>query len=351
MFVGGVRLEERSRGLSWSVIMAWPSIFWLLATWDSLTPLEKTREKWRSFRFGSIVYVLLRRNYKFRNFLELSEYGENGRRSFVIIPEGEEGKGWIDCREQLSKLKQFHDKQKMGEPLRGGHTGKIEAGVTGLIKGQREISTANTNLQGAHKSYAEVLQGNGQFLKLNPKQLAGQGVGEHIFVKSKATVKLLEDTSSGDLEQAEKTTGEQVDILTFRDLLSDFKIDLIQCIERYMAGWTPPNAEVNRAKKGVSNGRPKLSFEKPKVQLTYFKKIKQRPKTRWQKVARPSPPLEADPGLLRAFQGSQVERFLEKEPQGVGPSGKALVLRVCSLQGPRFNFSWVQTIPWGHTPW
>jgi hypothetical protein len=149
-------------------------------------------------------------------------------------------------------------------------------------------------------------------LKLNPKQLAGQGVGEHIFEKSKATVKPLQDASSGDLEQAEKTTGEQVDILTFRDLLSDFKRDLIQCIETYMAGWTPPNAEVNRAKKGVSNGRPKLSFEKPKVQLTYFRKIKQRPKTRWQKVTRPSPPLEADPGLLQAFQGSQVERLLEK---------------------------------------
>jgi hypothetical protein len=29
---------------------------------------------------------------------------------------------------------------------------------------------------------------------------------------------------------------------------------------------------------------------------------------------------------------------------------KPLVLEVCSLQGPRFNTSWVQTIPWGHTP-
>jgi hypothetical protein len=53
----GVHLEERSKGLSRSVIMAWPTIFWLLATWDSLTPLEKAREKWRSFRFGSKVYV------------------------------------------------------------------------------------------------------------------------------------------------------------------------------------------------------------------------------------------------------------------------------------------------------
>jgi hypothetical protein len=303
---GGVRLEERSKGLSRSVIMAWPSIFWLLAAWDSLTPLEKTREKWRSFRFGSIVYVLLRRTNKFGNFLELSEYGENGRRSFVIIPEGEEGKGWIDCREQLSKLKQYHDKQKMGEPLTGGRAGKIVAGATGLIKGQREISTANTSLQGAHKSYAEVLQGKGQVLNLNPKQ------DSNFEFESQAIGKPLKDALSGDLEQAEKTTGEQVDILNFRDLLSDFKRDLIQCIESYMAGWTPPNAEANRARKGVSNGRPKLSMEKPKVQLTYFRKIKQRPKTRWQKVVRPSPPPEAGPGLLQASQGSQAERFLEK---------------------------------------
>ena len=79
---GGVCLEERSKGLSRSVIMVWPTIFWLLAAWDSLTPSDKAREKWRSFRFGSKVYVLLRRSNNFGNFLELSEYGEKGRRIF-----------------------------------------------------------------------------------------------------------------------------------------------------------------------------------------------------------------------------------------------------------------------------
>jgi hypothetical protein len=82
---GGVRLEERSKGLSCLVTMAWPTIFRLLVAWDSLTPLEKAREKWRSFRFGSKVYVLLRRNNRFGNFLKLSEYEEKDRRSFVII--------------------------------------------------------------------------------------------------------------------------------------------------------------------------------------------------------------------------------------------------------------------------
>jgi hypothetical protein len=74
----------------------------------------------------------------------------------------------MDCREQLSKLKQFHDKQKVGELLLGGRPRNILAGATGLNKGQRDFSTAHTSLQGVHKSYAEVVQGNGHFLKLNP---------------------------------------------------------------------------------------------------------------------------------------------------------------------------------------
>ena len=274
--------------------------------------------------------VLLQRNNKFGNFLELSEYGEKGRRSFVIFPEGEEGKGWMDCRVQLSKLKQFHDKQKVGEPLPGGHTGKSVAGATGLIKGQWEISTAHINMQGVHKSFAEIVKGSGHFLKVNPQQVAGKDKGgEHFFEKSKATVKPLEDASSNDLEQAEKTKEEHVDILTFRDLLSDFKKDLFQCIERFFVGWTPLNAEVNRAKKGVSNGRPKPRLEKPKplVKLTYFRKNYVRPKTRWQKVTRPiageggesslaksrkAKPLEAGPDPFQALQDSLAERFIEK---------------------------------------
>ena len=160
--------------------------------------------------------------------------------------------------------------------------------------------------------------------------MARKGKGdEHTFEKSKATVKPLEDASSGDLEQVEKTKGEQVDILTFRDLLSNFKKDLIQCIERFLVGWTPPNAEVNRAKKRVSNGRPKLRLEKPKplVKLTYFRKNNARPKTSWQKVARPiageggdpslaksrkPKPLEAGPDPFQALHDSLAERFLEK---------------------------------------
>ena len=91
---GGVQLAEKSRGKTHSVIMAWPTIFWLASAWDYLTKDEIVRENWRTFRFGCYSYILQRRKNSFGNFLELSEYGCKGRRSYVIILEGYERKGW-----------------------------------------------------------------------------------------------------------------------------------------------------------------------------------------------------------------------------------------------------------------
>jgi hypothetical protein len=113
---GGVQMAEKSRGKCRTVIMAWPTIFWLVSAWDYLTNIETSRENWRTFRFGCLAYVMQRRTNSHGNFLELSEYGGKGRRSFVIIPEGIEGKGWEDCRVQLQRLKIHHEKnrQKIG---------------------------------------------------------------------------------------------------------------------------------------------------------------------------------------------------------------------------------------------
>jgi hypothetical protein len=94
---GGVQLAEKSRGKVRSVIMAWPTIFWLVSAWEYLTKSKTIRENWRTFRFGCLAYVVQRRNNLHGNFLELSEYGGKGR-SFVIILEGIEGKRWEDCR-------------------------------------------------------------------------------------------------------------------------------------------------------------------------------------------------------------------------------------------------------------
>jgi hypothetical protein len=83
---GGVQLAEKSRGRTRLVIMAWPTIFWLASAWDYLTNNEIVGENWRTFRFGCYSYIVQRRKNSFGNFLELSEYGDKGRRSYMIIP-------------------------------------------------------------------------------------------------------------------------------------------------------------------------------------------------------------------------------------------------------------------------
>jgi hypothetical protein len=121
------------------------------------------------------------------------------------------------------------------------------------------------------------------------------------------------------------TREEQEGISTVRDLLLDFKKDLLKCLESYLVGWTPPSDAVNRVKKGVVNGRPKLRMEKPKppVKLTYFRKKTAKPATRWQKIARLVSTLEHGPylGPIQDINLSGAVRILEKgEKSWAGPS-------------------------------
>jgi hypothetical protein len=57
-----------------------------------------------------------------------------------------------------------------------------------------------------------------------------------------------------------------VSFLTIRDMLSEFKKDIISCLESYLVGWASSNAVVNRATKGNLKEK-KLGFEKPKPQV------------------------------------------------------------------------------------
>jgi hypothetical protein len=127
---GGVQLAEKSKGKTHSVIMAWPTIFWLAGAWDYLTNNEIVSENWRTFRFGCCSYIVQRRKNSFGNFLELSEYEGKGRRSYVIIPEGYERKGWEEGQLQLQRLKLHHEKQKREGSLVGKLEGKKVGGQT-----------------------------------------------------------------------------------------------------------------------------------------------------------------------------------------------------------------------------
>ena len=55
---GGLQMAEKSREKTRLVIMAWPTIFWLVSAWDYLTNDEIVGENWRTFRFGCYSYIL-----------------------------------------------------------------------------------------------------------------------------------------------------------------------------------------------------------------------------------------------------------------------------------------------------
>jgi hypothetical protein len=151
---GGVQLAEKSKGKTSSVIMAWPTIFWLVSAWDYLTNSELVRENWRTFRFGCFSYIMQRRKNSYGNYLELSEYGGKGRRSFVIIPEGHQANGWEDCRIQLQRLKAHFEKQKEQASSGGALEGTKTVGkMSGLSK---ETPHGGNHVQ---RSYAEAVAG------------------------------------------------------------------------------------------------------------------------------------------------------------------------------------------------
>jgi hypothetical protein len=134
---GGVRLAERSRHLFQAVILGWSSLVWLMQAVEQLSKGEEDNDKWRTFQMGSTVYVVLRRKNKYGQFIELSEYGGGGRRSYVVIPEGSDGKGWLDVWVQLQKLSNYHAKLQASGTVVGRKTviaTKATPNVLGLCR-------------------------------------------------------------------------------------------------------------------------------------------------------------------------------------------------------------------------
>ena len=253
--------------------------------------------------------------------------GEKGRRSFIIILEGEDGKGWTDCRVQLSKLNFFHDKQKLGGTSPDNYPGKSAAGPVGGNKGKMIISSYQTSLQGGKKSYAEVVQGMEQSLCLNFQTVDGKNNVSEAALEEINGRNSRAHALSADMKEKEKTTimsrEEQVGVESVHDMLSDFKKDILKCLEDYLAGWTPLSAAVNRVKKGAVIGGPRLRREKPKppIKLTYFRKKPARPLLRWQKIKRPAKAkkFESESSLTQAIKFTGTERVLEKgESSGTG---------------------------------
>ena len=84
-------------------------LVWLLKMMQELV-LETTGiGACRDHRMGSLVKFLQKRMNKYGKFVEITEYGRGGRRSFVVIPEGREGQGWKHCIVYLGCLVTYMD--------------------------------------------------------------------------------------------------------------------------------------------------------------------------------------------------------------------------------------------------
>jgi hypothetical protein len=246
---GGVQLAEKSRGKTREVIMAWPTIFWLVSAWDYLSNSETVRENWRTFRFGWLSYVMQRRKNSNGNFLELSEYGGKGRRSFVIIPEGNEGKGWNDCRSQLQRLKMHYEKNREGVSTEEDSEGRKQ-------KKQPCGETKETQLVGHsdRRSYAAaVVRGKitaGDFTQAtseggtipskegaNVKERLG---GDHVQHKMEGAFRAnIMERLGGDhvLQQMEILTRNNQEITLIKDILISLQKDVASCLQRLEMGW------------------------------------------------------------------------------------------------------------------
>jgi hypothetical protein len=240
---GGVQLVEKSRGKTREVIMAWPTIFWLVSAWDYLSNSETVRENWRTFRFGWLSYVMQRKKNSHGNFLELSEYGGKGRRSFVIIPEGHEGKGWKDCRAQLQRLKMHYEKDREGVS-----TGVVLEGMKQKQQSCGETKESQPVGTLARRSYAAAVVGE--------KVMAGdctEATGEGGQFPSKAGVNVTERLGGDQVQQKredahilERLGGDhilqQLEILKrnnkeTKEILISLKTDVANCLHMLELGW------------------------------------------------------------------------------------------------------------------
>jgi hypothetical protein len=252
---GGVQMAEKSRGKCRTVIMAWPTIFWLVSAWDYLINIETSRENWRTFRFGCLAYVMQRRTNSHGNFLELSEYGGKGRRSFVIIPEGIEGKGWEDCRVQLQRLKIHHEKnrQKIGadrelvgkkEQSSGVQQTKPPVKITyaAAVVGEKamagETKTAGDGVQKAKTSlgimHAEAMVGGKEMA--GKTQVAGEGPSKLVSEGAKISA-----ICSGDHAQADcailRPQNQGEDIQGMKEILISLQREVTSCLYKLEMGW------------------------------------------------------------------------------------------------------------------
>ena len=99
-----IKLTEWGRVNLSTVVMGVTRLVWLLKMMNELMQEAVGIGACRDHRMGDSVMFLQKRMNKYGKFMEITEYGCGGRRSFIVIPEGHEGQGWRHCTSQMGRL-------------------------------------------------------------------------------------------------------------------------------------------------------------------------------------------------------------------------------------------------------
>lgn len=115
---------------------------------EKLIKGAKIKDFYCMIRYENTVFVAQRKSNGYGRYLELSEYGRGGRRSFIVFPEGNEGRGWAECATQLRKVQNFfvwsESTARIGEKANGS-----------------AIPVKPRPVEEDNRTFAEVLTGKG----------------------------------------------------------------------------------------------------------------------------------------------------------------------------------------------
>lgn len=89
-----LRITERSQKTAKEMVFSQSSARWLANTLEDCSSSAGNKTFYKLYRDGSKALFVHRHSNDFRRYLEITEYGGNGRWGLLVLPKGMEGGGW-----------------------------------------------------------------------------------------------------------------------------------------------------------------------------------------------------------------------------------------------------------------
>jgi len=310
---------------------------------ERLSKGEEDNDKWRTFRMGSTVYVVLRRKNKHGQFMELSEYGGGGRRSYVVIPEGSDGKGWLDVGVQLQKLITYHAKQKAGGITFGRKTDAVLKAAPTITSLRREAQSYAAVLGGKASTGGRVSaegRGNTDFRMEPEKEAPGVESGDHavergVLDSKRSAVSIMGNDRQNNLEEA-KNLDELKSFLRHFKAEAERWLGLLEmgCVsDKSDAGGLEEGGKGIKAHIENSTMKDPITTDKREDELNcvYSRRSPRKVSTRWQQVTGLSQAPTSQPEKVVL-----TEQLVSSTGDGkVGIAGRVLLAGSCSTGRPK----------------